>query len=79
MNTDNWAKWEEFKSHIREEAMDNKFKDISGHFAQKAITELNKMGVVNGVSDTEFAPDRPATRGEVSIIARNVIRYITGE
>lgn len=79
MNGGSWAKWEKFKNLIKEEAMDNKFKDISGHFAQKAITELNKMGVVNGVSDDEFAPDRPATRGEVSLIARNVIRYITGE
>lgn len=79
MSANNWARWEEFKKSIGEEAMDSKFKDISGHFAQKAIGELNEMGVVNGVSDTEFAPDRAATRGEMAVVARNVIRYITGE
>lgn len=63
----------------KEEERMNKFTDISGHFAQKAIEELYKMGIVNGVSDTEFAPDRAATRGEISVIARNIIRYITGE
>ncbi len=57
----------------------NNFTDISGHFAQKAIEELYKMGIVSGVSDTEFAPDRGATRGEIAHIARNIIRYITGE
>ena len=63
----------------KEEVNMNKFTDISGHFAQKSIEELNRMGIINGVSDTEFAPDRTATRGEIAIIARNIIRYITGE
>ena len=79
MNGRNWQKWEQFKNRIREETMENKFKDISGHFAQKAIEELCTMGVVNGVSETEFAPEKVATRGEVAVIARNIIRYITGE
>ncbi len=79
MNDGNWEKWEQFKNRIREETMENKFKDTTGHFAQKAIDELYTMGVVNGVSETEFAPERVATRGEMAVIARNIIRYITGE
>ena len=63
----------------REEVSMNKFTDITGHFAQKAIEELYAMGVVNGVSETEFAPEKVATRGEMAVIARNIIRYITGE
>ena len=63
----------------KEEERMNKFTDISGHFAEKAIEELYRMGIVNGVSDTEFAPDRNATRGEIAVVARNIIRYITGE
>lgn len=79
MSGGNWEKWEQFKNCIREETMGSKFKDISGHFAQKAIEELYAMGVVNGVTETEFAPDKVATRAEVAAIARNLIRYITGE
>ena len=63
----------------KEEEVMNKFTDISGHYARSAIEELYNMGVVNGVSDAEFAPDRVATRGEIAVIARNIIRYITGE
>jgi len=75
MSENNWLRWQEFKEKI----MEKKFKDIKGHFAEKAIEELYSMGVVNGVSETEFVPDRAATRGEVAVIARNIIRYITGE
>jgi len=75
MSADSWLMWEKFKEKI----MEKKFKDTKGHFAENAIEELYNMGVVNGVSDTEFAPDRAATRGEVAVIARNLIRYITGE
>ena len=56
-----------------------KFKDTNGHFAEKQIDELFEMGIVNGKGDGMFAPDDPITRAEVAIIARNVIRYITGK
>lgn len=55
------------------------FIDIEGHYAEKAILDLFEMGVVNGVDDTHFKPDEPIKRGDVAIIARNVIRYITGK
>ena len=76
MSQNDWAKWEEFKEAI----MDKKsFCDISGHFAEKDIKELYKMGVVNGKTEEKFSPDEPITRAEAARIARNVIRYITGE
>ena len=56
-----------------------KFKDTNGHFAEKQIDELFEMGIVNGKGNGMFAPDDPITRAEVAIIARNVIRYITGK
>jgi len=74
------AKWAAFKAKVLEEKkMDCKFKDISDHFAKKQIEELFKMGVVNGKDDTHFAPDAPVTRAEAAVIARNVIRYVTGK
>ena len=75
MSDENWLLWQEFKERI----MEKKFKDIKGHFAEKTIEELFSMGVVNGVDDDSFAPEKVATRGELAVVARNIIRYITGE
>ncbi len=76
MSANNWAKWEEFKEAIMN---DNVFVDTKGHFAEKDINELFKMGVINGKTENEFMPNEPITRGEVAAIARRVIRYITGK
>lgn len=75
MSGDNWLCWQKFKEKI----MEKKFKDTKGHFAEKEIEELFSMGVVNGVDEENFAPERVATRGELAVVARNIIRYITGE
>ncbi|MBQ7792421.1 MAG: N-acetylmuramoyl-L-alanine amidase [Clostridia bacterium] len=61
-----------------EVAMEPKFQDIDGHYAEKAIRELFEMGIVNGVSETEFAPDAPMTRGQMAVALRNVVRYVLG-
>jgi len=80
MSEDNWAKWNDFKKELMEnEKMKNTFKDIEGHFAKQDIEDLYKMGIISGTTDTSFAPDEPAKRGEMARIARNIIRYITGE
>ena len=63
----------------KEEKKMGKFTDISGNFAEKSINELYQMGVVNGVTETEFAPEKCTTRAELAVISRNIIRYITGE
>ena len=77
MSANNWAKWKEFKDKIME--CDKVFVDTKGHFAEKDIEELFKMGIVNGKTEERFMPNEPVTRGEVAAIARRVIRYITGE
>ena len=80
MSENNWAKWSDFKKELMEdEKMKNAFKDIEGHFAKQDIEDLYKMGIISGTTDTSFAPDEPAKRGEMARIARNIIRYITGE
>ena len=40
------------------------FADINGHWAMESIKRMAERGVVNGVSDTEFEPDRSITRAE---------------
>jgi len=41
-----------------------KFEDIDGHWAKADIEKMAKKGVINGVSDTEFAPDVNISRSE---------------
>ena len=77
MCANSWAKWKEFKDKIME--CDKVFVDTKGHFAEKEINDLFKMGIVNGVTETEFKPDDAVTRAQLARVVRNVIRFITGE
>ena len=76
MSANSWAKWKKFKEAIMEK---NVFCDTESHFAKKDIEELFSMGIVNGKTEENFAPNEPITRGEVAVIARRIIRYITGK
>lgn len=67
------------KKDTKENAMEPKFEDIKGHYAEQQIKDLFRVGIVNGVDETHFAPNEPIKRSDVAIIARNVIRYITGK
>jgi hypothetical protein len=44
------------------------FDDITGLDAQKAIEALASRGIINGVSDTAYEPDRNMTRAEFATI-----------
>ena len=55
------------------------FKDTKGHYAEAHINDLLKMGVVNGDGNGNFRPNDNITRGDVAIMVRNAIRYITGK
>ena len=81
MSENGWAWWEKFKRLIKEEETmaECKFTDISGHYGEKQIREVFEMGIVNGIDETHYAPNEPVTRAQAAIIARNVIRYITGK
>ena len=81
MSESGWALWEKFKRLIKEEETmaECKFTDISGHYGEKQIREVFEMGIVNGIDETHYAPNEPVTRAQAAIIARNVIRYITGK
>lgn len=57
----------------------DKFNDIKGHYAQKQINEIAEMGIVNGTGDGKYKPDQALTRADAAIIARNIVRYITGK
>lgn len=55
------------------------FKDAKGHYAEAAINDLFKMGIVNGDGNGNFRPDDNIKRGDIAIMVRNAIRYITGK
>ncbi len=55
------------------------FTDIKGHFAEDSIKDLASMGIVLGKTKDKFAPDESITRGEVAVIARRIIKHITGK
>lgn len=44
------------------------FADIQGHINQKSIEAMAARNILNGLSDTEFAPDRTMTRAEFAAI-----------
>ena len=45
-----------------------RFSDIIGHWAEKDIEEMAKKGIVSGVTDTTFEPDRAITRAEFAAL-----------
>ncbi len=50
---------------------DNPFIDMVNHWAKAEVVAMNKAGIVSGVSDNLFEPDRNITRAEfAAIIAR---------
>ena len=52
-------------------SISNPFTDMVNHWAAADVLSMNKAGIVSGVSDTLFDPDRNITRAEfAAIIAR---------
>lgn len=49
-------------------AQQSAFADITGHWAQKQITELYEKKIINGINDSTFAPDNNITRAEIATI-----------
>ena len=56
------------------------FKDVpSSAWYYNAVTRLAKLGIINGVSKTEFQPNRPITREEFVAIACRFAKMKTGK
>lgn len=54
-------------------AAEPSFADIEGHWAESAIERWANYGVVNGQSETSFAPDANMTRAEMAQIYVNLL------
>jgi len=51
----------------------NSFSDTEGHWAAAYINALHQLGIVNGVGNGEFQPDREITRAEMAVILTRVL------
>ncbi|MBU5442230.1 polysaccharide lyase family 8 super-sandwich domain-containing protein [Paenibacillus sp. MSJ-34] len=45
------------------------FADLNGHWSAELVGTAAAHGIVNGVSDTSFAPDEPVTREQMALMA----------
>lgn len=56
--------------------LNTSFKDVGKtHWASKYIEAAVNAGLITGVTDTEFAPDKEATRQEIVLMIYNALRY----
>jgi hypothetical protein len=49
------------------------FRDINGHWAQAAISEMSNKGIIRGYADYTFRPDNRITRAETAQILVNAL------
>ena len=51
------------------------FKDTEGHWAKEAVLKLYEMGIVNGISSTEFGTENAVTREEFVTMLVRLLGY----
>ncbi|MCU6708486.1 S8 family serine peptidase [Paenibacillus sp. J5C_2022] len=60
-----------YRMKLTEEELVAGFRDIGGHWAQEEIAALTQEGIINGVGNYSFKPDRNITRAEaVALIVK---------
>ena len=68
------------KEEVKNENLNQgRFTDINGHWANKAINYVVNKGYFAGVSKTEFAPDKPITRGEFVTVLGRMLKIDTSK
>lgn len=63
-----------FCGHIMKDGVG--YPDTKGHYAERHIGYLAKLGVVNGFDDGTFKPDLEITRGQAAIIIANCLTVL---
>lgn len=56
------------KNGIENNKAEEVFDDITGHWAYESIMFMSEEGIINGVGDGKFAPDRELTRAEFAVL-----------
>ncbi len=60
-------------------AGDLPFVDVAGHWSEKAVTDMYKAGVINGMDATHFAPDSTITKAQFVTLIVNALGLEVGE
>ncbi len=55
------------------------FVDIEGHWGKEFIVKMNKVGVINGMDATHFAPDGTVTKGQFATLIVNALKLDTAD
>ncbi|MED0679422.1 S-layer homology domain-containing protein [Aneurinibacillus thermoaerophilus] len=50
------------------------FSDVNGHWAEAQILSLTSQGVISGINNHTFAPDRPLTRGQFVVMLAKILK-----
>ncbi|MBB6633430.1 Ig-like domain-containing protein [Cohnella thailandensis] len=50
------------------------FVDVAGHWAGTNVCEAYELGIVNGIDDSHFQPNRYVTRAEFAVMLMNAIK-----
>lgn len=51
----------------------SEFEDVKGHWAENAIVKLTQMGIIKGVSESEFDTESNINRGSVAALISRII------
>jgi N-acetylmuramoyl-L-alanine amidase len=52
--------------------------DYIGHWAENDIKAVMDKGIMNGVGNGNFAPDKPVTRAEMAVIVNRLLKRLEG-
>ncbi|GAW91867.1 N-acetylmuramoyl-L-alanine amidase [Calderihabitans maritimus] len=52
------------------------YSDVKGHWAEKDILYLTKLGILQGYPDGTFRPEQTVTRAELAVVIKRVIDYL---
>ena len=52
-----------------------KFKDVKGKYYEQAVQALYELGIINGVSDTQFNPTDELLREHAALMMARVLRH----
>lgn len=53
---------------------DGGFTDMRSHWAEQAVTEAARLGLVQGYEDGSFRPERKVTRGEAAVLLARALK-----
>ena len=68
-----------FSDEIGGKSVSKYYTDTNGHWAEKAIDRMRDEGLMNGKTETTFAPDAPITRAEIATVFSRLLDKLDGK